>query len=232
MRIGGFQKQSLVDYPKKISSIIFLMGCNLRCPYCHNMESLVLSKAKSIPKDYVLSYLKENKGLIDAVTISGGEPTIYNDLVDFIIEIKKLGYLVKLDTNGTNPDLLNKLISEKLIDYIAMDIKSAIRIREYNLSIGNNLNKQLFDNIKKSIDIIRNSNIEYEFRTTIVKGIHTKDDILDIIDYVSDVNRYSIQNYSNEVVKSDLLTSFSIDTLEEIKKYANSRIKDVQIKNI
>ena len=126
MRIGGLQKSSLIDYPGKICAIVFTIGCNFRCPYCHNPE-LVDETAEELSQDEFFAFLEKRIGKLDAVTITGGEPTLHNDLVPFIIKIKELGFLVKLDSNGTHPDVLAQLISEKSVDYIAMDIKAPLQ---------------------------------------------------------------------------------------------------------
>ena len=127
MIIGGLQKHTLIDYPGKIAATIFTSGCNFRCPFCHNPELVLpeeISKSKELPLQEVFSFLKERKGFLDGVVICGGEPTIHNDLYDFCSEIKRIGFLIKLDTNGHNPEMLEKLIDKELIDYIAMDIKA------------------------------------------------------------------------------------------------------------
>lgn len=163
MFIGGFQKCSLMDYPEKISCIIFTQGCNFRCPYCHNPELTEIS-SNSIDKSEILNFLQKRKGKLDAVVITGGEPTLQKSLIEFMTNIKELDYLIKLDTNGTNPQALEEIINSKLVDYIAMDIKSPIeKYQEITCS------KTCTNSIKKSINLIKNSGIKHEFRTTIVK---------------------------------------------------------------
>jgi len=184
MKIGGLQKTTLIDYPGKIACTVFLVGCNFRCPWCYNLELVLPARlatrnvAGVAEKDF-FDFLKEKMGLLDGVVICGGEPTIHKDLLNFIQKIKKLGFLVKLDTNGSNSEMLGNLIEKKIIDYIAMDVKE----------IPKN------PNIKKSIEIIKNSKIDYEFRTTLVPTIHTKKIIFKIAKNLSPANAYFLQNF-------------------------------------
>ncbi|PIZ00807.1 anaerobic ribonucleoside-triphosphate reductase activating protein [bacterium (Candidatus Gribaldobacteria) CG_4_10_14_0_8_um_filter_33_9] len=242
MQIGGLQKLSLIDYPGKIACAVFLIGCNFRCGYCHNPELVLPEKIKKQPKisekDF-FDFLKKRKRLIEGVVITGGEPTIHSNLPDFIKKIKKLGYLVKLDTNGTNPEMLRKLIKEKLVDCIAMDVKAPVgakiqkskaktqndnlkfNITKYNIITGvkKDLNK-----IKKSIEIIKNSDIDYEFRTTIIPTIHTKEDILQIAKDISPAKKYYIQNFKTEKTldpKFKKIKPFTEKQLKSAKKEAS-----------
>ena len=189
--IGGLQKSSLIDYPEKISAVIFTQGCNFRCPYCHNPE-LVNGKrgtGNGKPK-HILEFLKRRAGKLDGVVITGGEPTLHADLPEFIKQIKDLGFAVKLDTNGTNPDMLARLISGKLVDYIAMDIKASID--KYSEVVCAKVDT---DKILKSIDVLKNVNIECEFRTTIVKSQLTRDDFEKIGALIQDAPIYYLQRF-------------------------------------
>lgn len=171
--IGGLQKTTLIDYPGKVACTVFLIGCNFRCPFCYSSELVLPEKIKKqarISSEEFFSFLEGKRGLLDGVVICGGEPTINPDLPDFIRKIKKLGYLVKLDTNGSNPDMLAKLIKESLIDYIAMDIKTSLTRKKYNEVIGINMD---LSKIKKSIKIIQKSGVKYEFRSTILPKLHS-----------------------------------------------------------
>jgi pyruvate formate lyase activating enzyme len=176
MLIGGFQKLSLVDYPGRLSAIVFTMGCNLRCPFCHNKD-LVDCTAQRIPEDYVLSHLSERNGKLDAVTITGGEPTLQTDLPEFAKKLKDIGFSVKLDTNGSRPEILDLLLSENLLDYIAMDIKAPLDFESYNRLCGGVLTEETFGKIRKSVATIKESGIEHEFRTTLIAEVHTAQDI-------------------------------------------------------
>ena len=194
MHIAGFQKQSLIDYPGNISSVIFTQGCNFRCGYCHN-PTLVLPEyfEANINPNEILTYIKKYQNLLNAVVVTGGEPTIHHDLPEFITKLKELGLKVKLDTNGTNPHVLRKLIDAKLIDFVAMDIKHILSLKQYNKSVGNILTKEIFQKVFYSIAMIKQSGLEHEFRTTIVKGLHTIDEIRSLKLQFSP--NYKIQNY-------------------------------------
>ena len=190
MKIGGLQKVTLIDYPGKVACTVFLSGCNFRCPFCYSPELVLPEKIKNHPsikeRDF-FDFLSEKRGLLDGCVICGGEPTIYGEeLIDFCKKIKEMGFSIKLDTNGSNPDVLTKAIP--LIDYIAMDIKSPLDQRYKEFSVIDCL-----DRIKESIEIIKKSGIDYEFRTTITN--HSVDDILEIAEYLSPAKRYYIQRF-------------------------------------
>ena len=175
MEFVGLDKMSLLDYEDYVSAVIFSPACNFRCPFCHNGES-VLNSSTEIPFGEIISYLKSRKGLLDAVVVTGGEPTLMPDLENKIRQIKDLGFKIKLDTNGTNPEVLKELIDKKLIDYVAMDIKNSPA--KYALTAGC---KHLeLDKINQSIEVIKSSGIEYEFRTTLVKEFHDFSDMAEI----------------------------------------------------
>ncbi|MGI6335242.1 MAG: anaerobic ribonucleoside-triphosphate reductase activating protein [Minisyncoccales bacterium] len=190
MKIGGLQKVTLIDYPGKVACTVFLSGCNFRCPFCYSPELVLPEKIKNHPsikgRDF-FDFLSEKRGLLDGCVICGGEPTIYGEeLIDFCKKIKEMGFSIKLDTNGSNPDVLTKAIP--LIDYIAMDIKSPLDQRYKEFSVIDCL-----DRIKESIEIVKKSGIDYEFRTTITN--HSVDDILEIAEYLSPAKRYYIQRF-------------------------------------
>lgn len=220
MRIMGFDKLTLLNYPDKVACTIFTSGCNFKCPFCQNSSLIEISDG-IISEDEIFKYLNKRKGILDGVCISGGEPLMQKDIKQFIEKIKDLGYLVKLDTNGSNPVMLKTLIDEKLIDYVAMDIKNVDE--KYTLTSG----IDMLSNIKKSIDIIENSGIEYEFRTTIVKEFHTIDDIKKIRKMIK--GKYYVQNFvDSDGVLEKGLHGFTTDELYEIKKKA----KDVLFRDI
>ena len=200
MKISGFQKLSLVDFDGHMAATIFTSGCNFACPFCHNSR-LVNNSEKALDLDEILTYLDKRKNLIDAVCISGGEPTLYNDLPEVIKKIKDLGYLVKLDTNGTNPEMIEHLYTAGLIDYVAMDIKNTFD--KYPLTAGKSV---AIDNIKKSITYIMNCGIDYEFRTTLVDGHHTHEDIRSIAKILTGAKKYYLQKFedSGECLTSGL----------------------------
>ena len=180
MRIAGFVKQSFIDYPGEIASVVFFAGCNLRCPFCHNPHLVLPDRyPENLPEDTVLHYLEKNASLLDAVVITGGEPLMNSDLPGFLSTIRKLNLKIKIDTNGSFPELLQIIIEKKLADYIAMDIKQALVPEKYNDAAGN-LPEPVFKKIQRSVSLINNSGIDHEFRTTIVKGIHTANDLVGI----------------------------------------------------
>lgn len=219
--ICGFQKTTLLDFPGHVASTVFLGGCNFRCPFCHNGE-LVL-----FPNDYtaystedILSHLQKRKGILSGVCISGGEPTLYPELIDFMDKIKELGYLIKLDTNGSHPELLKTIISKGLVDYIAMDIKSSPDSyhKACGLICSNPDTDNLLSVINTSIAVIRNSSIPYEFRTTVVKGLHSADTFAQIGLWLNGKDHYFLQNY----VESEhvLQPGFSGFTKDELLNFA------------
>jgi pyruvate formate lyase activating enzyme len=223
MKILGLQKQSLIEYPGKISAVIFLGGCNLRCQFCY-VPHLVLpeeiEKQKEIPQKEIFSFLKERRNFLEAVAITGGEPTINKDLPNFIKKIKKLGYLVELETNGTNPEMLKYLTEEKLIDYVAMDVKHRLdSFEKYKEITGGVLAKEMFENIKKSVKILISGKIDYELRTTIMKEFHKKEDILEICEEIQGAKIYYLQNYQkNHTISGKTFTPFVEKEIEEIVK--------------
>ncbi|MDR2066415.1 MAG: anaerobic ribonucleoside-triphosphate reductase activating protein [Endomicrobium sp.] len=186
MKIAGLQKLSLIDYPQIPAAIIFTQGCNMKCPYCHNRQLVYPNLFENLlNEEEIFKFLKKRTGLLKGVVITGGEPTIQKDLVEFILKIKNLGFLVKLDTNGTNPNVLQELISKKLIDFIAMDIKADFT--KYSTFFNGDLNL-----IKLSIHIIKFSGIRHLFRTTYDRDILQDKDLLNIKNFI-DQSNYIVQ---------------------------------------
>ena len=228
MKISGFQKLTLLDFPDKVSCIIFTQGCNFKCSYCQNSVLIPHKCDEQIEEEKILEYLKKRKNILDGIVISGGEPTVQKDLYEFIKKIKSMGFLVKLDTNGSNPTLLKKLIDENLLDYVAMDIKNIFN--KYKIVAKTCVN---IDNIKESIKILCKSNIDYEFRTTIIKNIHSIEDILEICSYFNPKEKIYIQNFEqSENVIDKKLMSFSQEELIEIEKQIKERYPNVIVRNL
>src|SRR5680860_70310 len=201
MLFGGLQKTTLVDYPGKVAATIFTAGCNFRCPYCHNPELVLpelIKKQPKITEKEILDFLKGRQKLLEGVCITGGEPTIQSDLIDFIKKVKDLGFLVKLDTNGSCPDVLNSLIEEKLIDYVAMDIKAPKQ--KYELFVKD---QSIVENIDKSIELLKQDKVDYEFRTTLAPNILEEQDILAIADWIKFAPRYFLQRFQNNKVLNE-----------------------------
>ncbi len=223
IKIAGIQKMTLIDYPGKVACTFFIFGCNFKCGYCHNPELVIKENIiNNYSIDKCLDFLKRKRKYLDGVCITGGEPLINPDIKDFLFKIKKIGYLIKIDTNGSNPDLLQEIIYRGLVDYIAMDIKSDIS--GYSKIIGVKFNP---DSIKKSIKIILNSGIDYEFRTTLIPGFHNSK-ILDNLGkwlYKNSnrkIKKYVLQNFiarKGEMINKNFEDkgSFSYEELTEMK---------------
>ncbi|HPS58173.1 MAG TPA: anaerobic ribonucleoside-triphosphate reductase activating protein [Spirochaetota bacterium] len=193
MNIRGLSKTSLVDYPGRISSVIFTGGCNMRCPFCHNPElALGSSSLEQMKEDEIFAFLDKRKGLIDGVTITGGEPALQNDLADFIGRIKDKGFLVKLDTNGLLPEVVSGIISARLADYVAVDIKSSPE--KYRKATGVNAD---CTRVKETLDVLRASGIEYEVRTTCVPGFVDADDIVKAGEFFGRFKSWYLQQFVN-----------------------------------
>ncbi len=236
MLIYGLQKLSLLDYPEKLAATVFTGGCNLRCPFCHN-ASLVMrfSQCQRISEDEVLSFLEKRKGLLDGVCISGGEPLLQEYLEDFIIKIREKGFLVKLDTNGTFPDMLDSLIKRSLVDYVAMDIKNSFEKYPMTVGISDFDPKPIFE----SAEILMRASIPYEFRTTLVRAYHTDDDIEKIGRAIKGAKNYFLQNFedSGDLVgfrntsNSVPLSGFSVPEIEHFRDILANFAENVGIRN-
>lgn len=234
MNIAWFQKISLIEYPGKISAVIFTAGCNFRCSFCY-VPQLVLperiKKLKYINENIIFDYLKKSNNLIDAVVVTGGEPTLQNDLPLFLMGIKKMGYLTGIYTNGTNPEAIEILMNKKLVDYIAMDIKTSLELNKYKNIVGVNLNNIDLNKIKKSIDLIINSDLVYEFRTTIAKENHSIEDLISICKFIKGAKNYYLQNiYKADNISSKKLTPFSEDEINMVisrcSQYVNIKYRN------
>ncbi len=228
MIFGGLQRFSLIDYPGELAAIVFTIGCNFRCPYCHNPE-LVNGTAERIVESDVLDFLNRRKGKLTAVSITGGEPTIHGkELLSFIKTVKDLGYKMKIDTNGTNPELLETLIKEKLIDYVAMDIKAPLD--RYGEVVRTNVDTSL---IEKSIDLILDGKVPYEFRTTVLKGMLDENDIEKTLKAIKGARLYCIQNFTpTKTLDPSFLhkRDLSKRDLEKLKILSEKYVKICQIR--
>jgi pyruvate formate lyase activating enzyme len=226
MKIAGIQKVSLVDFDGHISTTLFTAGCNFACPFCHN-AGIVREYEPILPMQDIMAYLEKRKKVLDAVVITGGEPTIHSDLPDFIKTIKDMGYLVKLDTNGTNPELLEELILDRKIDYVAMDVKSCLS--KYPQVCGNPYVNT--DNIWNSIQLIKNSGIEYEFRTTVTDDNITEEDFTELCEMISGCSKYYIQRFQRTqyVINQDCKVP-SDEKLQKFLEIAKQYIENVSIR--
>lgn len=230
MKIIGFEKLTLVDYPEKVAAILFTGGCNMRCPYCHNGE-LVLHPDLFPPfsDDEIFSYLKKRKGVLDAVVISGGEPTLQSGLKEYVKKIKDTGLLVKLDTNGTRPDVVEDLVSSSLLDYVAMDVKNSLE--SYAMTCG----VEDFDTscVEETISFLKEGRVAYEFRTTVTRETHAEKNFISLASLLEGAEAYYLQNFvpnENTIVKG-----FSPMSYEELNNYMGilrKTIGNVQLRNI
>ncbi len=230
MIINGFQKLTLLDYPGKVACTIFTAGCNMRCPFCHNASLVTHIDSENIfNTDDILNYLEKRQGILEGVCITGGEPLLQPDIKEFISEIKKLGYSVKLDTNGTFPEKLKDLVDNGLVDYVAMDIKNSKAKYKETAGIENlDLSK-----IEESVEFLINSKLDFEFRTTIVNEFHTVDDIQDIVVWISGAHKYFLQNFvdSGDLI-GDTLSPVTLDILKKMQEKAIEIIPNTQIRGI
>ena len=235
-QIGGLQKLTLLDYPGKVAAMVFTIGCNMRCPFCHNYELVKdADKIKDLvdPQE-VIDYLKKRKGVLDGIVVTGGEPTLQRGLKDFIKEIKKeTGLLVKLDSNGLNPDILKELIDEQLVDYVAMDIKNDFE--NYGTITG--IANLPTNRIQESINILEESDIEYEFRTTVIKDFHTLDRLKNIVNFIKKDSNYFLQQFIiSENVPNKNLKYYTDEELinigEELKEiHPNIKVRGIRTSN-
>ena len=230
MKIAGLQKLTLLDYPGKVACSVFTPGCNYRCPFCHNAALVLPERSRDeISKGDVLAFLRKRVGMLDGVCVSGGEPLLQAGLADFLREVKELGYVVKLDTNGSNPDLLGRLIDEGLLDYAAMDIKNTLAKYAETAGVpGMDLNA-----VVQSAELLMRERIPFEFRTTLVREFHTLEDVLEIGRWLQGATRYFLQHF---VDSGDLLSSGLHPVPEdEMRVMADSLrpyIKEVELRGI
>lgn len=229
MIIDGFNKLTLLDYPGLTACIIFTRGCNFNCNFCQNSSLIKINKKQGlISEQEVLSYLTKRKSVLDGIVISGGEPTIQKGLIEFIKKVKKIGLKVKLDTNGYNPEVLQYLIDNRLVDYIAMDIKHIFA--NYAKIIKKNIG---VDKIKQSIELLKKSQIDHEFRTTIIKEYHHLDDLINIIAFIGKKEKYYLQNFvDSEDVNCRGLHGFTDEELISLENTLRKYSKNINIRGI
>lgn len=215
----------MIEYPGEISAIAFAQGCNFRCPYCYNPELVDPDLYREcISEEVVFSFLERRKGKLDAVTITGGEPTIQHDLIDFIKCVRKIGYLIKLDTNGSYPDVLEKLISGQLVDYIAMDIKGPLH--KYKTVTKSKIDE---DKIRQSIEMIMKAGVPYEFRTTIPKKLLHEDDLLEMGKLLRNASRYILQQFIPTRTLDKQFLKYEAYSREEMEYFKEKLKKDVPV---
>lgn len=231
MRLGGLQKLTLLDFPEHVACTVFTLGCNMRCPFCHN-SSLVIPGREHVEgemeEDEFFSFLNKRKGLLDGVAITGGEPLLQKDIKEFIKKIRDMGLLVKLDTNGSFPDKLKELIDEGLVDYVAMDVKSTMK--GYGPICG--LKDPPTDRLKESISILMEGKVPYEFRTTVVDEFHDEEVFEGIADLIAGAPRYFLQRFedSGELIEEDKFHPVSEEKLERLLALVRKKVPAAQIR--
>lgn len=230
MKIHGLNKTTLLDYPGRVAATVFLGGCNFRCPFCQN-SGLVLDPSSQpvIATEEVLAFLKKRKGILDGVCISGGEPTLEPDLAAFIREVHNMGYPVKLDTNGSRPLVIKKLAEQGLLDKVAVDIKACPE----NYSSLTGLVHPNMDNIKETVEFLLHGSLDYEFRTTVVRELHTETDFIKIGQWIKGAKAYYLQAYKDsENVLQPGFSSYSFEELSHFRDLLRKTIPLVEIRGI
>ena len=230
MKIHGFQKMTMLDYPGRVACTLFTAGCNFRCPFCHNALLVTeIDATATYDEEEIFSYLQKRRGILDGVAITGGEPLLNRDIPQLLKRIKALGYAVKLDTNGSYPDLLKEIVQEKLVDYVAMDIKNSKE--KYALTAGiPNLDLRP---IEESVAFLLSGKVDFEFRTTVVKELHTEEDIAAIVDWIAGAPRYFLQNFQeSEHMIGANLHAHTPEMLEKLRAVAARRIPTAALRGI
>lgn len=236
VKIYGIQKLTLLDFPGHLAAVLFLGGCSFRCPFCQN-GPLVLDLSSSDPLDpeEVFSFLRKRAGILEGVCVSGGEPTLHRDLPLLFQKLKEMGYLTKLDTNGTNPEMLGELLRENLLDYAAMDIKGGRKNYLKIAGLENPGGEALLKKVFQSARLLIESRIDFEFRTTAVKGLHTEEDFLDIIQWLSGDFPYYLQTFQDcegVLQKNHSFRAFSYEEMERFRSLVRKKIPRVQLRGI
>ncbi len=237
MNFAGMINQSLLDYPGEIATVLFTRGCNFACPFCHNGHLLLnfnKDQRDEIELEKIMAFLEDRKGFIDAVVISGGEPTLYPELPETIRQIKGRGFLLKLDTNGTNSDMLSYLLQEKLLDYVAMDIKAPLEFKKYQEASGRLTNADFF-NVRASVNLLMQADIRVEFRTTVVQELHSYEDIQAIARHITGAQLYSLQQFnpSNTLEPSfGSCLPYDKEQMEKLASLCAPYVREVRVVNI
>ena len=231
MNISGIQKLTLLDYPGKVACTLFTAGCNFRCPFWHNAGLVLPDRLEeaSITEDEVMSFLKKRAGMLDGVAITGGEPLLHTDMPGFLEKIKNLGYKIKLDTNGSNPKLLKEIVNAGLVDRVATDIKNAPT--EYDKTAGCSVD---MEKIEESKDFLLTGTCDYEFRTTVVKGIHTKESIVAAAKWISGAKEYYLQQFkdSGNLIAPDAFEPFDENEMHELADAVRPFVPTVEVRGV
>lgn len=232
MKVTGIQKLTLLDYPGVVACTVFTAGCNFRCPFCHN-AMLVLPEQiddECLTDDEVFGFLKKRRGVLDGVAVTGGEPLLHADMPEFLARVKELGYKIKLDTNGSNPELLSEIVKNKLVDRVAMDIKNAPE--EYARTIG----LKSFDiaPVERSKEMLLRGDIDYEFRTTVVKGIHTKKSLIGAAKWIEGAKEYYLQQFkdSGNLILPDGLSAYDEKQMHALADAVRDYVPTVEVRGV
>lgn len=232
MKVTGIQKLTLLDYPGVVACTVFTAGCNFRCPFCHN-AMLVLPEQiddECLTDDEVFGFLKKRRGVLDGVAVTGGEPLLHADMPEFLARVKELGYKIKLDTNGSNPELLSEIVKNKLVDRVAMDIKNAPE--EYARTIG----LKSFDiaPVERSKEMLLRGDIDYEFRTTVVKGIHTKESLIGAAKWIEGAKEYYLQQFkdSGNLILPDGLSAYNEKQMHALADAVRDYVPTVEVRGV
>ncbi len=228
MKITGLMRTTLLDFPGKVACTVFTYGCNFRCEFCHNARLVTEENPDNITEEEFFSFLSKRQGILDGVCISGGEPTLQKDLPDFIRRIKEMGFAVKLDTNGYEPEILKFLIDENLLDYVAMDIKSSPS--GYSRICGVNID---IEKIKKSVSILKEGKVDYEFRTTCVKEYHTQEDFEAIAQWLQGDSKYFLQHFEDSGnLIGEGLSAFSKQETEAFAQIIGKKVPNIGLRGV
>ena len=236
MKIHGLQKMTLLDFPGRVACTVFLGGCDLRCPYCHNYELATGKVPPVMEEEELFSFLAKRRGLLDGVAITGGEPCLHRDLPDFIAKIRELGYAVKLDTNGTHPAVLGEILERGLVDYVAMDIKNCPG--KYAMTTGldgtdsEKYETTVLQPVRESVDLLKKAGIEYEFRTTVVDELHEAEDFEEIGKWIKGADHYFLQCFTDRDTVPYRMSAPSKEKLEACAAAAGMYVKDVRIRGV
>lgn len=232
MKVTGIQKLTLLDYPGVVACTVFTAGCNFRCPFCHN-AMLVLPEQiddECLTDEEVFGFLKKRRGVLDGVAVTGGEPLLHADMPEFLARVKELGYKIKLDTNGSNPELLSEIVKNKLVDRVAMDIKNAPE--EYARTIG----LKSFDiaPVERSKEMLLRGDIDYEFRTTVVKGIHTKESLIGAAKWIEGAKEYYLQQFkdSGNLILPDGLSAYDEKQMHALADAVRDYVPTVEVRGV
>lgn len=230
MNIQGLQKLTLLDYPDKVACTVFTAGCNFRCPFCHNASLVThVDPGNDIPVEDILAFLRKRRGVLDGVCVTGGEPLLQPDIMDFIKQVKELGYSVKLDTNGSIITRLRQLVEQELVDYVAMDIKNAPN--KYGETIG--IEGYNLENILQSVDYLKSGAVPYEFRTTVVREFHKREDFAAIGRWLKGAERYYLQGFvdSGDLIR-DGLRAYNKDIMEQALEIVKRNVPNAKLRGV